>query len=362
VKARSPHALRAGSEAAFAGWWAGGRVVGHDLPTHDGRTVRVLFTGRTGGNAGPDFRDAVLLMDGTRLVGDVELHLRAANWYSHQHQRDPRYDGVVLHVVASGTMPTDAQTTLSSGRTIPMLLLGDIAPRLRAPAIPAAWPCQVAPLAPAALQTALRAWGQARLATRVTHMHAELAEDTAEAVLLRAMHTALMYGRQELRQRPVGTASLDLTPLADRLTAKRLRAFGELVGAWHEMPVLARLCGTALAGGREHGWERLLALFAPAGRAIGARRAAIVLWNATLPFLVAYGMQCGNVALASTAGAIAETAPDLPANNITRAMVRWLGMPHHPHGALAQQGLHHLHAQWCRTKHCASCPAHAAMQ
>ena len=324
--------------------------------------MRVLFTGRAGGNAGPDFRDAVVVLDGARLVGDVELHLRAANWYGHHHQRDPRYDGVVLHVVAGGTVPPGAQTTLASGRTVPLLLLGDIAPRLLAPATVPVWPCHVAPLAPAALQTALRAGGRARFAARVAQLHADLATDEApEAILLRAMQTALTYGRQELRPRSSGNPALDPSPLADRLTTKRLRAFGELLGTWHDLPVLARLCGTTLAGGTQHGWERLLALFAPAGRAIGANRAAIVLWNATLPFLVAYGQHCGNGALAATAASIAEVAPDLPPNSITRAMSRWLALPQPPHGALAQQGLHHLHAQWCRAKLCANCPAHVAV-
>ncbi len=360
MKARSPHALRAGSEAAFATWWAGGRVVGHDLPTQDGRTVRLHYVGRAGGNAGPDFRDAVLWLDGERLVGDVELHLRAANWTSHHHQQDPRYDGVILHVVAGGALPRGAQTTLASGRTVPLLLVGDIAPRLLAPAIPVSWPCQASPRASADIQAALHAWGRARFTERVAQMRAELAAQDPEAVLLRAMQTALTYGRQDLRPRPHATATIpDPAMLTDRLTTKRLRAFGEMFGGWHEMPVLARVCGTALAGGAAHGWERLLALFAPAGRAIGAKRAAIVLWNATLPLLAAYGDHCGNAALAATARAIAAAAPDLPSNGITRAMTRWLGLPQPPRGALAQQGLHHLHARWCRAKLCATCPAHA---
>ncbi|MBA3822995.1 MAG: DUF2851 family protein [Ktedonobacterales bacterium] len=363
MKARSPHTLRGGSEAAFAAWWASGRIVGHDLPTHDGHTVRVLFTGRTGGNVGPDFRDAVLMLDGTRVVGDVELHLRAANWDGHHHGSDPRYDGVALHVVAGGALPVGTQTVASSGRSIPLLMLGDIAGRLTAPAIAPVWPCQSVPLAPADLQMALRTWGQARFAARVAQAHAELlAGHPPEAVVLGQMRAALAYGRQALRPHPARTTTaLAPSPLVDRLTATRLRAFGDLLGGWHELPVLARLCGTTLAGGPAQGWERLLALFAPTGRAIGPRRAAIVLWNATLPFLVAYGRHCGNGALAATAETIAVGAPDLPANGLTRAMTQWLGLPQPPRGALAQQGLHHLHAHWCRAKLCAACPAHASL-
>jgi hypothetical protein len=49
--------------------------------------------------SGPDFRNAVLTLDGETVHGDVEIHRAEADWNRHGHHTDPRYDDVVLHVV-----------------------------------------------------------------------------------------------------------------------------------------------------------------------------------------------------------------------------------------------------------------------
>jgi hypothetical protein len=55
--------------------------------------------------------------------GAVEIHLRASDWQRHQHQADPKYDQVVLHVVYAADQPV----LRTNGSTIPSLTL---APRL----------------------------------------------------------------------------------------------------------------------------------------------------------------------------------------------------------------------------------------
>ena len=66
--------------------------------TDRGQRVRVLYPGRPGRTAGPDFRNALLHFEELGLVqGDVEIHLRQQDWNSHGHQDDPNYNGVVLH-------------------------------------------------------------------------------------------------------------------------------------------------------------------------------------------------------------------------------------------------------------------------
>src|SRR5215211_9483623 len=67
-----------------------------------GQPVAVVYRGRWSGGNGPDFDGAMLALGdtGARLTtGAVELHLRCADWYAHGHDADPRYNGVVLHVV-----------------------------------------------------------------------------------------------------------------------------------------------------------------------------------------------------------------------------------------------------------------------
>lgn len=102
------------TEAELATRWRAGEFAGRWLRTVAGEPLWVVFGGRPGGPAGPDFRDAVLARaDGTRVYGDVELHLRAAGWQAHGHASDHRYDRVVLHVV---TQAEGARATrLASG-------------------------------------------------------------------------------------------------------------------------------------------------------------------------------------------------------------------------------------------------------
>ena len=90
----------------------------------NGRRFRVIYPGRVGTTAGPDFRDAVLEEEEVGVVrGDVEVHVRQRDWDSHGHGMDPRYNGVILHVVA--TMDKE-YSTLRSGTRVPVLSLAPL--------------------------------------------------------------------------------------------------------------------------------------------------------------------------------------------------------------------------------------------
>ncbi|HEX5367861.1 MAG TPA: DUF2851 family protein [Dehalococcoidia bacterium] len=106
------------NESELAWIWAGQRFPPEALQAVDGRELRVLNPGRRGGSAGPDFRDAVFVLDGQQRHGDVELHVRASAFRSHGHDTDPAYDSVALHVVfrADG----GAVTALSNGGNAPV--------------------------------------------------------------------------------------------------------------------------------------------------------------------------------------------------------------------------------------------------
>lgn len=348
-----PRLILPGSEAEFAAWWVAGGALHQQWTTADERLVRVLFAGRPGGPSGPDFRDAVILLDGTRCTGDIELHLRAAGWHAHGHATDPRYNQVILHVIAQGPLPPTSLTPLASGATIPIVLLADWRQTPPVPASP--WPCQATEL-PIAWDAHLRRWGAARFALRTARFHTELAAAgaTLDNVLLGAITEALGYGRmhETTRQARLTGVCLALPQGLDQLSLRRLEALGQILQGWQLSPG-ATCCGTLLASGETAAWERLLALFASVGKA----RAAIVIWNAVLPALAAYGDICRNVALSRLARQVAAAAPGLPGNTITRSMTRWLGIAHAPADAIAQQGLHHVHTQWCRAKTCAICPA-----
>ncbi|WP_103071202.1 DUF2851 family protein [Aquimarina sediminis] len=50
-------------------------------------------------NSGPDFFNAKLIVHGQKWAGNVEVHIKSSDWYVHNHENDPRYDNVILHVV-----------------------------------------------------------------------------------------------------------------------------------------------------------------------------------------------------------------------------------------------------------------------
>ena len=94
------------------------------LKAANGRRFRVVYPGRPGTTAGPGFRDAVLEEEGVGLVrGDVEVHVRQKDWDAHGHGSDPRYNGVVLHVVADLDREGKPLTRLRSGQQAPVLSL-----------------------------------------------------------------------------------------------------------------------------------------------------------------------------------------------------------------------------------------------
>ena len=69
------------------------------LFTEAGEELRILSPGVLNTSAGPDFRDARVVLGGVLHEGPVELHSRASDWDRHGHGDDDNYRGVILHVV-----------------------------------------------------------------------------------------------------------------------------------------------------------------------------------------------------------------------------------------------------------------------
>jgi hypothetical protein len=88
--------------------WADPSLRPQALHTLEGEPVRVEDPGRWNLEAGPDFLDAILAIGhkARRVVGDVEVHLRPADWQHHGHSSDPAYAKVVCHLTYwSGRLP-----------------------------------------------------------------------------------------------------------------------------------------------------------------------------------------------------------------------------------------------------------------
>lgn len=90
------------------------------LRTTDGREIEIISPGlHNRSDSGPDFFNAKVKMDGMTWVGNVELHIKASDWYRHRHDSDSAYDSVILHVVEQDDMEVET----SQHRHLPTLIL-----------------------------------------------------------------------------------------------------------------------------------------------------------------------------------------------------------------------------------------------
>jgi len=98
-----------------------------NLRTEGGEPITVLRPGNRNADAGPDFLGARLQIGEVEWNGAVEIHLSASDWPRHQHQTDPKYDQVVLHVVHTA----DYVVRRTNHTVVPTLALGPrLAPEL----------------------------------------------------------------------------------------------------------------------------------------------------------------------------------------------------------------------------------------
>ena len=88
-----------------------------ELRTTSGQQLEVIDAGLANPNAGPDFFNAKIKLDGVLWVGNIEIHTASSDWMKHNHHTDPAYDNVILHVATH----IDAEVKRSNGETIPQL-------------------------------------------------------------------------------------------------------------------------------------------------------------------------------------------------------------------------------------------------
>jgi Protein of unknown function (DUF2851) len=401
-------------------WWA--VSPGTCLPLSNGESCQLLYPGRPGGSHGPDVRDAVLRFtsrssvataeagqDTKETAGDVEIHIRASDWFVHQHHTDVRYNNVMLHVVliCDDTRPTLRQ----DGIVIPNCSLNDLP---RAAHQPAQWPCHLV-MARMNEEERMRLFRLAGMLRFEQKMHTFLAlvhdaQPSAffsayDVCLIPALAEGLGYGRDRAFFRAAGLHLLGLAntvpeplgraPEPSPLDANRLHILHNLVaqwrttGAWQTLRQALAFSqveqsrvprgGSPLAGcgvspqfpphprrgeGKKARIEKpctcacqattlqkLRAVFAGLGQA----RTDIIICNIVLPFAAAVAQHENDTVLARQAQNLYTAYPGLPSNQVTRAMCKQLLLKSEPQGACQQQGLHYIYAQACREKRCSQC-------
>ncbi len=366
-------------EALLARLWQSRAARAGAVTARDGRRLHVLYPGRPSAAAGPDFRDAVLEDEAGGLVkGDVEVHVRASDWYAHGHHRDPRYDNVAIHAVLH---PDGAEARASAGGAPLVVALGPLA--YVAPGgvtrQPSPWE-RLAPLgfpephSPEEAGVLLDRAGDARLRQKADAFLASAGPDGAEQAAYERLMEALGYSQNR-------AAFLDLARRVPYSQAGRAAQAGEqavlgllLQGAagvrWQTFRVrpanhprrrmegAAALLARSAPGGLTAHWRRLVlqgdrgllersfVVVKDSLTLVGRDRAGDIAVNVALPCSLALASLEGDAALGQAALAIYARFPSLQGNELTQEAASALlpaGWDRQARGARRQQGLIHLY-------------------
>ncbi len=104
-----------------AHWFAGD--FGRDFTTTAGTPVRVVQFGVWNHEAGPDFAEAAISLDGAPAIrGCIELDPDARDWERHGHATNPAYENVILHTFPERG-PVEFFTRTLLHRNVPQVLL-----------------------------------------------------------------------------------------------------------------------------------------------------------------------------------------------------------------------------------------------
>ncbi|HUE75701.1 MAG TPA: DUF2851 family protein [Chloroflexota bacterium] len=199
------------NERQLALFWLTGLVNSRPFHLADGRPFGVIYRGRHNFGPGPDFRNAILEIGGKLVRGDVELHVRSQDWSGHGHNRDERYDGVVLHVVWHSDDSADV-CTRSGARPLVLSLsqtygqaralqeaIADAAPTIEP------YHAWIQALDANGLGEFLDACGDQRFHGRSDRFESDLAAIPRDEVLYRGLLDAVAYGQNRAPARELAS-------------------------------------------------------------------------------------------------------------------------------------------------------------
>ncbi len=184
-----------------AHWFAGD--FGRDFTTVDGSPVHIIQFGVWNQEAGPDFIEAAISLDGgPPLRGPIELDPDARDWERHGHAINPDYDTVLLHVFTRAPQSEFFSRTCSH-RNVPQVLLdpGSLLSHIPNP-VPVAklgrCMAHLQALSPERLREILLAAAQFRLRRKAAALIRLGELHGPEEALFQAIATALGYKNNKL--------------------------------------------------------------------------------------------------------------------------------------------------------------------
>ena len=93
------------------------RLFKHKNLIHNDDPLEIIDPGEQNNSSGPDFFNARIKLGKTIWAGNIEVHIRASDWFRHEHHKDPAYDSIILHVV----LKNDEEIFRMNGEQIPAL-------------------------------------------------------------------------------------------------------------------------------------------------------------------------------------------------------------------------------------------------
>ena len=222
--------------------WADDRLRPAHLATAAGERVQVEHPGEWNTGPGPDFLNAALRVgpELRRIVGDVEIHIRPADWQRHRHAGDPRYRRVCAHVayypgalpaaeLPPGALQIALRPALDAAPDFSFDNVDLLAYPIAARATPPPCRAAMARLTPAQRGAVLDAAGEARLRRRAEILQAAMLDRGPAQVVYEEVLAALGYRPNKIPFRRLARL-LPLERLREKSGGDPVRAYALLMG------------------------------------------------------------------------------------------------------------------------------------
>jgi len=187
------------SEEALHQLWRQRQIPAVLLRTTEDQPVEIINPGEYNHDAGPDFRRATIRLGGKILQGDVELHLDANDWFTHQHHLDAKYNEVILHL-ALAAPEAPALLRKENGLAISQILL----PREKVllsdqkfPSFPSLFDCPLSRTAPEKIHATVRQVGLLRLLAKADAFAEQVANSSWDQAVYRGLAEAMGYDKNQ---------------------------------------------------------------------------------------------------------------------------------------------------------------------
>ena len=209
--------LRTPNELELQARWFSGDF-GKSFVGTNGDKIDIVQFGTWNREAGPDFRDAAVRVNGGETQhGCIEIDLADRNWETHGHSTNPAFDEAVLHVFVD---KSDRKffTRTNSNRNVPQIQIDPATlPEAFSANIPLARPgrCQapLKDLPEERIRTVLDAAAQFRLQKKAARVRVRIENQGRDEAIFQETAAALGYKENKL----------PFTLIAQRVTLKSLR-------------------------------------------------------------------------------------------------------------------------------------------